>query len=283
MPWGTFAGAASVFGEMQGQNSLHGICPWFALVLVLSGMGMGLTALFVWLTRKMAAGIAIGIVVEAVLSPPLSKPFFGSRGVADLGDRAVRLHALIRIRHRRRWRLEQRAWPRQWPVFLVTVGGLSLLILKEGYLDHGSPGSDQGCHPRCCGMCSACSSFVSERELRALARYLSQRDSSSNTSHRVDALAVSFGFGQAINRQPDRHQGTPSLKSTKRDAQGLTYLRTISERLAGAKGYAQLLEATDPAARGATLRRSGGASTTHRSCSISSSRMRRCRILISNA
>ncbi|WP_417143858.1 sensor histidine kinase [Raoultibacter massiliensis] len=94
----------------------------------------------------------------------------------------------------------------------------------------------------------------SERELRALARYLSQRDSSSNT--RVTVSMHSHGFvrlGQAINRQLDRHQGErlAAEEHASEMRRGLTYLsHDIRTPLAGAKGYAQLLEAeTDPAAQ----------------------------------
>ena len=82
----TLAGAA-VFGiEMQAAPA-GDMALWFALVvLVVSGMGM-LTALFVWLTRKMAAGIAIGIVVGSGLVVALVEAVLSLfPSVADLGD-----------------------------------------------------------------------------------------------------------------------------------------------------------------------------------------------------
>lgn len=86
----------------------------------------------------------------------------------------------------------------------------------------------------------------SERELRALARFLNQRESSSNA--RVAISVHTRGFvqlGQAINRQLDRHQGE-RIAADEHAAEvrrGLTYLsHDIRTPLTGAKGYAQLLE-----------------------------------------
>ena len=86
----------------------------------------------------------------------------------------------------------------------------------------------------------------SERELRALARFLNRRDSSSNA--RVTTSVHTRGFvqlGQAINRQLDRHQGEriAADEHAGEMRRGLTYLsHDIRTPLAGAKGYAQLLE-----------------------------------------
>lgn len=106
---------------------------WFVLVaLVLSGMGM-LTALFVWLTRKMAAGLGLGIViasgivvslVQGVLSlfPNLSHLadytlYAGMRslagGIGFEGELGVVHIAAVCI------------------VSLVLYAGLSLLVLKR--------------------------------------------------------------------------------------------------------------------------------------------------------
>ncbi|WP_139650556.1 sensor histidine kinase [Raoultibacter phocaeensis] len=94
----------------------------------------------------------------------------------------------------------------------------------------------------------------SERELRAFARFLNRRDSSSNA--RTTTSVHTRGFvqlGQAINRQLDRHQGE-RIAADEHAAEmrrGLTYLsHDIRTPLAGAKGYAQLLEGEiDPAVR----------------------------------
>ena len=86
----------------------------------------------------------------------------------------------------------------------------------------------------------------SERELRKLAQFLNRRDSASNA--RVTISVHSRGFsslGQAINRQLDRHQGEriAAEEHASEMRQGLTYLsHDIRTPLAGAKGYAQLLE-----------------------------------------
>lgn len=85
----------------------------------------------------------------------------------------------------------------------------------------------------------------SERELRSIARFLVDRNASSNA--RVTVSIHTRGFvrlGQAINRQIDRHQGERiALEENKRDLRrGLTYLsHDIRTPLAGAQGYAQLL------------------------------------------
>lgn len=85
----------------------------------------------------------------------------------------------------------------------------------------------------------------SEMELRAIARFLVNRDTLSNT--RVTTSVHTRGFtrlGQAINRQIDRHQGERiAAEENKRDVRrGLTYLsHDIRTPLAGAQGYAQLL------------------------------------------
>ena len=85
-----------------------------------------------------------------------------------------------------------------------------------------------------------------ERELRKLAQFLNRRDSASNA--RVTISVHSRGcssLGQAINRQLDRHQGEriAAEEHASEMRQGLTYLsHDIRTPLAGAKGYAQLLE-----------------------------------------
>lgn len=85
----------------------------------------------------------------------------------------------------------------------------------------------------------------SELQLRAIARFLVNRDSQSNA--RVTMSVHTRGFvrlGQAINRQIDRHQGERiAAEENKRDLRrGLTYLsHDIRTPLAGAQGYAQLL------------------------------------------
>lgn len=92
----------------------------------------------------------------------------------------------------------------------------------------------------------------SERQLRAIARFLNRRDSSSNA--RVTTTVHTRGFvelGQAVNRQLDRHQGEriAADQHAHEMQRGLTYLsHDIRTPLAGAKGYAQLLEdEADPA------------------------------------
>ena len=85
----------------------------------------------------------------------------------------------------------------------------------------------------------------SERELRAIARFLVDRDTQSNA--RVTVSVHTRGFvrlGQAVNRQLDRHQGERiAAEEGKRDLRrGLTYLsHDIRTPLAGAQGYAQLV------------------------------------------
>lgn len=84
----------------------------------------------------------------------------------------------------------------------------------------------------------------SERELRSIARFLAERDTTSNT--RVTIGVHTRGFvrlGQAVNRMIDRHQGERiAAEEGKRDLRrGLTYLsHDIRTPLAGAQGYAQL-------------------------------------------
>lgn len=94
----------------------------------------------------------------------------------------------------------------------------------------------------------------SERELRAIAQFLSQRNPHSNA--RVTISMHTRGFvrlGQAINRQLDRHQGEHIAAEEARQnlQRGLTYLsHDIRTPLTGARGYAQLLdEETDEALR----------------------------------
>lgn len=85
----------------------------------------------------------------------------------------------------------------------------------------------------------------SERQLRAIARFLADRDAQSNS--RVTTSMHTRGFvrlGQAVNRLLDRQQGERiAAEETKRDLRrGLTYLsHDIRTPLAGAQGYAQLL------------------------------------------
>lgn len=85
----------------------------------------------------------------------------------------------------------------------------------------------------------------SERELRAIARFLVARDTQSNA--RVTVSVHTRGFvrlAQAVNRQLDRHQGERiAAEEGKRDLRrGLTYLsHDIRTPLAGAQGYAQLV------------------------------------------
>ncbi len=86
----------------------------------------------------------------------------------------------------------------------------------------------------------------SERELRAIARFLVDRDARSNS--RVTVSVHTRGFvrlGQAVNRLLDRQQGERiAAEEAKRDLRrGLTYLsHDIRTPLAGAQGYAQLLD-----------------------------------------
>lgn len=82
----TLAGAA-IFGIETVAAPVGDMVLWFALVvLVLSGMGM-LTALFVWLTRKMAAAIAIGIVVGSGLVVSVIQALLSLfPSIADLGN-----------------------------------------------------------------------------------------------------------------------------------------------------------------------------------------------------
>lgn len=94
----------------------------------------------------------------------------------------------------------------------------------------------------------------SERELRSIARFLTERDTASNT--RVTIGVHTRGFvrlGQAVNRMIDRHQGERiAAEEGKREVRrGLTYLsHDIRTPLAGAQGYAQLAaEEHDEAAR----------------------------------
>lgn len=94
----------------------------------------------------------------------------------------------------------------------------------------------------------------SERELRSIARFLAERDTTSNT--RVTIGVHTRGFvrlGQAVNRLIDRHQGERiAAEEGKRDLRrGLTYLsHDIRTPLAGAQGYAQLAsEEHDPEVR----------------------------------
>ncbi|WP_139650557.1 ABC transporter permease [Raoultibacter phocaeensis] len=82
----TLIGAA-VFGIEMLAAPMGDMALWFALVvLVLSGMGM-LTALFVWLTRKMAAAIAIGIVVGSGIIVSLVQAVLSLfPSISDLGN-----------------------------------------------------------------------------------------------------------------------------------------------------------------------------------------------------
>ena len=85
----------------------------------------------------------------------------------------------------------------------------------------------------------------SELQLRAIAKFLVNRESASNA--RVTVFVRTRGFlrlAQAVNRQIDRHQGERiAAEEGKRDLRrGLTYLaHDIRTPLAGAQGYAQLL------------------------------------------
>lgn len=85
----------------------------------------------------------------------------------------------------------------------------------------------------------------SERELRSIARFLTERDTASNA--RVTIGVHTRGFvrlGQAVNRLIDRHQGERiAAEEGKRELRrGLTYLsHDIRTPLAGAQGYTQLL------------------------------------------
>ena len=87
----------------------------------------------------------------------------------------------------------------------------------------------------------------SELQLRAIAKFLVNRESASNA--RVAVFVRTRGFlqlAQAVNRQIDRHQGERiAAEEGKRDLRrGLTYLaHDIRTPLAGAQGYAQLLAA----------------------------------------
>ena len=91
-----------------------------------------------------------------------------------------------------------------------------------------------------------------EKELRAIARFLAERDTASNA--RVTTAVHTRGFvrlGQAVNRLIDRHQGERiAAEEGKRDLRrGLTYLsHDIRTPLAGAQGYAQLAAAEEDAA-----------------------------------
>ena len=89
----------------------------------------------------------------------------------------------------------------------------------------------------------------SEAQLRAIARFLVNRESASNA--RVALSMRTRGFvqlAQAVNRQIDRHQGERvAAEEAKRELRrGLTYLsHDIRTPLAGAQGYAQLLAAEE--------------------------------------
>ena len=89
----------------------------------------------------------------------------------------------------------------------------------------------------------------SEAQLRAIARFLVNRESASNA--RVALSVRTRGFvqlAQAVNRQIDRHQGERvAAEEAKRELRrGLTYLsHDIRTPLAGAQGYAQLLAAEE--------------------------------------
>lgn len=94
----------------------------------------------------------------------------------------------------------------------------------------------------------------SERELRSIARFLTERTSHSNA--RVTIGVHTRGFvrlGQAVNRLLDRQQGEHvAAEEAKRNLErGLTYLsHDIRTPLTGARGYAQLLgEETDETLR----------------------------------
>ena len=84
----------------------------------------------------------------------------------------------------------------------------------------------------------------SEAQLRAIARFLVNRESASNA--RVALSVRTRGFvqlAQAVNRQIDRHQGERvAAEEAKRELRrGLTYLsHDIRTPLAGAQGYIQL-------------------------------------------
>ena len=126
----TLAGAA-IFGIETVAASTGDMALWFALVvLVLSGMGM-LTALFVWLTRKMAAAIAIGIVVGSGLVVSIVQALLSLfPDIEHLGDftlyacmrsLGVGLDGGLSVAHIAAVSL----------VFLVGYAALSLLILKK--------------------------------------------------------------------------------------------------------------------------------------------------------
>ena len=84
----------------------------------------------------------------------------------------------------------------------------------------------------------------SEAQLRAIARFLVNRESASNA--RVALSVRTRGFvqlAQAVNRQIDRHQGERvAAEEAKRE---LRLSHDIRTPLAGAQGYAQLLAAEE--------------------------------------
>lgn len=91
----------------------------------------------------------------------------------------------------------------------------------------------------------------SEKELRSIAQFLLHRDAKSNARVTISVRTQGFQrLGKAINQQLDRHQGERIAldEQTQKVQKGLTYLsHDIRTPLAGAKGYAQLLESeTDP-------------------------------------
>lgn len=122
---------AVLFGIEIVAAPLGDMALWFALVvLVVSGMGM-LTALLVWLTRKMAAGIAVGFVVSSgfvvsIVQGELS--LFPQ--VADLGN--FTLYACLRsLGSGIDGELGLVHVAVVGLVFLVGYGALSLLVLKK--------------------------------------------------------------------------------------------------------------------------------------------------------
>ncbi|MEG0374728.1 MAG: HAMP domain-containing sensor histidine kinase [Raoultibacter sp.] len=86
----------------------------------------------------------------------------------------------------------------------------------------------------------------SEKELRSIAQFLARREATSNA--RVTISVRTRGFqelGKAINHQLEAHQSERIAidDQTQKVQKGLTYLsHDIRTPLAGAKGYAQLLE-----------------------------------------